>query len=73
MSAQIGAERCQRVEERTTQRNGYRHQEWDTQVGTIELAIPKLRTGSSFPNWVEPRRRAEQALIGVIAEPYVQG
>ena len=73
VSAQIGAERYQRAEERTTQRNGYRQREWDTRVGTIELAIPKLRTGSYFPSWLEPRRRAEQALIGVIAEAYVQG
>ena len=73
VSAQIGAERYQRAAERTTQRNGYRQREWDTRVGTIELAIPKLRTGSYFPSWLEPRRRAEQALIGVIAEAYVQG
>ncbi len=73
VSAQIGAERYQRGEERTTQRNGYRQRAWDTRVGTIELAIPKLRTGSYFPSWLEPRRRAEQALIGVIAEAYVQG
>jgi putative transposase len=73
VSAQIGAERYERTGDRTTQRNGYRSREWDTRVGTIELAIPKLRTGSYFPSWLEPRRRAEQALIGVIAEAYVQG
>jgi putative transposase len=73
VSAQIGAERYERTGDRTTQRNGHRRREWDTRVGTIELAIPKLRTGSYFPSWLEPRRRAEQALIGVIAEAYVQG
>ena len=73
VSAQIGAERYERTGERTTRRNGYRHREWDTRVGTLDLAIPKLRTGSYFPSWLEPRRRAEQALIGVIAEAYVQG
>ena len=73
VSAQSGAERYERTGERTTQRNGYRPREWDTRVGTIELAIPKLRTGSYFPSWLEPRRRAEQALIGVIAEAYIQG
>lgn len=73
VSAQIGAERYQRSDERTTYRNGYRLREWDTRVGTLELAIPKLRDGSYFPSWLEPRRRSEQALIGVIAEAYVQG
>src|SRR4051794_28045209 len=73
VSAQIGAERYERTGERTTQRNGYRRREWDTRVGTLDLAIPKLRQGSYFPSWLEPRRRAEQALIGVIAEAYVQG
>jgi len=73
VSAQIGAGRYERAEERTTQRNGYRHRPWDTRVGTLELAIPKLRTGSYFPSWLEPRRRAEQALVAVVAEAYVQG
>jgi putative transposase len=73
VSAQIGAERYERTGERTAQRNGYRRRDWDTRVGTLDLAIPKLRTGSYFPSWLEPRRRAEQALIGVIAEAYVQG
>jgi putative transposase len=73
VSAQIGAERYERTEERTTQRTGYRHRPWDTRVGTLELAIPKLRTGSYFPSWLEPRRRAEQALVAVVAEAYVQG
>ena len=73
VSAQIGAGRYERTEERTTQRNGYRHRPWDTRVGTLELAIPKLRAGSYFPSWLEPRRRAEQALVAVVAEAYVQG
>src|SRR5919198_3068076 len=73
VSAQIGAERYERTDERTTQRNGYRTRPWDTRLGTLELAIPKLRSGSYFPSWLEPRRRAEQALVAVIAEAYLQG
>jgi putative transposase len=73
VSAQIGAERYERSAERTAQRNGYRPRPWDTRLGTLELAIPKLRTGSYFPGWLEPRRRAEQALVAVVVEAYVQG
>src|SRR3712207_574617 len=73
VTAQIGAGRYERSDERTTQRNGSRPRSWDTRVGTLELQIPKLRTGSYFPSWLEPRRRAEQALVAVIAEAYVQG
>jgi putative transposase len=73
VSAQIGAGRYERSGERVTQRNGYRERPWDTRVGTLELQIPKLRQGSYFPSWLEPRRRAEQALVAVIAEAYVQG
>jgi putative transposase len=73
VSAQIGAGRYERNDERTTQRNGYRTRPWDTRLGTLELAIPKLRQGSYFPSWLEPRRRAEQALVAVVAEAYVQG
>jgi putative transposase len=55
--------------ERVTKRNGYRERDWDTRVGTIELAIPKLRAGSYFPEWLlQPRRRAEQAFVSVIAD-----
>jgi transposase-like protein len=72
VSAQVGAGRYERSPERATQRNGYRVRPWDTRVGTLELQIPKLRTGSYFPSWLEPRRRAEQALVAVIAEAYVQ-
>jgi transposase-like protein len=73
VSAQIGAGRYERSDERTTQRNGYRTRPWDTRVGTIDLAIPKLRSGSYFPSWLEARKRGEQALIAVVAEAYVQG
>jgi putative transposase len=73
VSAQIGAGRYERNDERTTQRNGYRTRPWDTRLGTLELAISKLRQGSYFPSWLEPRRRAEQALVAVVAEAYVQG
>src|SRR5579871_6304936 len=73
VSAQIGAGRYERSSDRMTQRNGYRTRPWDTRLGTLELAIPKLRQGSYFPSWLEPRRRAEQALVAVVAEAYVQG
>jgi len=73
VSAQIGAGRYERTDERATQRNGYRTRPWDTRVGTLELAIPKLRTGTSVPSWLEARKRGEQALISVVAEAYVQG
>src|SRR5215211_7790744 len=73
VAAQIGAGRYERSQERTTQRNGYRARAWDTRVGSLELQIPKLRQGSYFPSWLEPRRRAEQALVAVVAEAYVQG
>src|SRR5690625_4376771 len=63
VSRQIGAERHERTSERVTQRNGYRDRTWDTRVGTIDLRIPKLRQGSYFPSLLEPRRRAERALV----------
>jgi transposase-like protein len=60
--------------ERTNSRNGYRARQLDTRVGSMELAIPKLREGSYFPGWLlEPRRRAERALVAVVAECYVRG
>ncbi len=73
VTALVGAEPYERSDERTAQRNGHRSRRWDTRVGTLELAIPKLRTGSSFPSWLEPRRRSERALVAVVAEAYVQG
>ncbi|EKP95148.1 IS256-like element ISTsu1 family transposase [Thermaerobacter subterraneus] len=69
----IGAQRYERTETRKTSRNGYRSRPWDTRVGTIELRIPKLRQGSDFPSLLEPRRRAERALVAVVQEAYVQG
>ncbi len=72
--AMCGASYGERSPERVNQRNGYRTRPWDTRVGTIALEIPKLRHGSYFPSWLlEPRRRAEQALVSVVVEAYVQG
>jgi len=69
-----GAEHGERApDQRLAQRNGYRERRWDTRVGEIELAIPRLRTGSYLPSFLEPRRRAEQALIAVVQEAYVNG
>ncbi len=69
-----GAELGERApDRRQTQRNGYRPRRWDTRVGELELAIPKLRQGSYFPSFLEPRRRAEQALVAVVQEAYVNG
>jgi transposase-like protein len=73
VTAQIGAEYGERSPERTAQRNGHRTRAWDTRVGELEVAIPKLRTGSYFPSFLEPRRRAEQALVAVVQEAYVNG
>lgn len=70
---QIGAKRHERSPERTTYRNGTRERDWHTRVGTIPLQIPKLRQGSYFPSFLEPRRRAEQALLNVIQQAYVEG
>ena len=64
----------QRTSERTNSRNGYRPRDWDTRAGTIELVVPKVRSGSYFPDWLlERRRRAEAALIGVVATSYLLG
>ncbi|NDD31427.1 MAG: IS256 family transposase [Proteobacteria bacterium] len=68
-----GAALHERSDERQVQRNGYRPRRWDTRVGSIELQIPKLRQGSYFPSILEPRRRAERALVSVIQEAYVKG
>src|SRR5881397_383827 len=73
VSELIGAERGERSTERLTHRNGYRPRPWQTRAGEIELAIPKLRRGSYFPSFLEPRRRSEQALVAVVQEAYVAG
>src|ERR1044071_5602894 len=74
VSSQIGAERGERrPDDRMTHRNGYRPREWQTRAGTVELQIPKLRRGSYFPSFLEPRRRSEQALLAVIQQAYVCG
>ncbi len=72
--AVCGAEYGERSSERVNRRNGYRERDWDTRVGSIELALPKLREGSYFPDWLlQPRRRAEQAFVSVIADAYLAG
>ena len=72
--AMCNAEYRKRDEDRVNQRNGYRHREWDTRAGTIDLAIPKLRKGTYFPDWLlEPRRRSEKALWVAIATAYLVG
>ncbi len=72
--ALCGASYGARSPERTNSRNGYRTRRWDTRAGTIDMAIPKLRAGSYFPEWLlEPRRRGERALVAVVAECYVHG
>ena len=72
--AVVGAEWGQPSPGRTAQRNGYRHRDLDTRVGTVDVAIPKLRTGSYFPDWLlERRKRAEAALITVVADCYLAG
>jgi transposase-like protein len=78
MSADVeslcGAGYRERSDDRVNRRNGYRVRPWDTRVGTIPLQIPKLRVGSYFPDWLlQSRRRAERALISVVAESYVRG
>lgn len=69
----VGAARHERTADRTGQRNGYRERRWDTRVGTLELKVPRVRDGSYFPALLEPRRRAERALVAVVQEAYVHG
>jgi transposase-like protein len=72
--ARCGAGYAERSPDRVNQRNGYRNRRWDTRAGSIELAVPKLRQGSYFPDWLlQPRRRAERAMVQVIAQAYVLG
>ena len=74
VSELIGAERGERrPQDRATHRNGYRPRRWDTRAGEIELQIPKIRQGSYFPSFLEPRRRSEQALLAVVQQAYVCG
>jgi putative transposase len=74
VSELIGAGRGERAPaERLTHRNGYRSRSWSTRAGEIELAIPKIRRGSYFPSFLEPRKRSEQALVAVVQEAYVAG
>jgi putative transposase len=68
-----GAEYGERTEERSNSRNGYRERLWETRAGAIDLRIPKLRRGSYFPGFLEPRRTAEKALVAVVQEAYIQG
>src|ERR1700687_2273068 len=69
----LGAERYQRSPDRQGERNGYRDRNWDTRVGTLELRVPRVRDGSFFPGLLEPRKRAERALVATVRETYVQG
>jgi transposase-like protein len=73
VSELIGAERGERTEDRATHRNGYRPRRWDTRASEIELQIPKLRRGSYFPSFLQPRKRSEQALLSVVQQAYVCG
>lgn len=73
VEATTGAPKGVRSPLRSVQRNGYRERGWETRAGRVELAIPKLRKGSYFPSFLEPRRTAEKALVAVIQEAYVQG
>ena len=73
VGALTGAALGQKSPDRLVQRNGYRGRDWQTRAGTVELCIPKLRKGSYFPSFLEPRRMAEKALSAVIQEAYIQG
>src|SRR3954464_4619623 len=73
VSELIGAAHGERTEDRATHRNGYRARRWDTRAGEIELQIPKIRQGSYFPSFLQPRKRSEQALVSVVQQAYVCG
>ena len=69
----VGAARHERSGERTTWRNGYRERSLDTRLGTLNLRVPKLRQGSYFPGFLEPRKTSEKALVAVIQEAWIGG
>jgi transposase-like protein len=73
VAGQIGAGLHEKSAERTTHRNGYRERAWQTRAGEIALQIPRLRTGTYFPSFLEPRSRSEKALVAVVQEAYVNG
>ena len=73
ISELIGAQHGERTDDRATHRNGYRSRRWDTRAGEIELQIPKIRQGSYFPSFLQPRKRSEQALVSVVQQAYVCG
>ena len=69
----LGAERDQRSPDRQGERKGFRERKWDTRVGTLDLRVPRVRDGSFYPSLLEPRKRAERALVATVREAYIQG
>lgn len=73
VEARGGAGRYERTEDRTARRNGHRERQWQTRVGPIDLLIPKLRQGTYYPSFLEPRKASEKALVAVVQEAYLHG